>query len=539
MKIIQSMIKSVTVFNDRALVIRNSKNELKKGISSLTFDNLPSNIDRNSIQVNGYGNATILDVATKEVKFLDIAQTEISELQNQKIEFRDKIEELSDNQKEIDGEKEIIRKIINKLTSNNEQAEDLVINLLEPEKWKPLIEFNRTKQNELNSEIRKITKEKKRLTDEVKHIENELQKLNENQYKSAFQVEVKIEVEKEEDVELELSYIVFGPSWKPVYDIRIDTDRKIVKIAYKASIFQNTAEEWSDMKLILSTAQPHIQTEQKELTPLYIDLKSAQTGYASMSDNELKKMYKSQLREGNLSDKGGAGLGLLDDERNRRRKIKRNITSVERNKTSVEFIPHGNYSIKNNNEPHEVTVLINEFQSKLYYSTIPRIEQAAHLKAEILNNTEYPLLQGLANVFLDNAFVANSKINMITPNEKLFISLGIDQNLKVEHKYINKFFKNEGFVSKRNKQYFEYEITIINNKTTDETIIIQDQLPISNHEVLKVELIKPSLKEAKHNFKKKEHEVLKWTVNIKSKEKIKIPLQYSIEYPKNDEYIYK
>ncbi len=539
MEIIQSMIKSVTVFNDRALVIRNSKSKLNKGISSLTFDNLPSNIDRNSIQINGYGNATILDVTTKEIEYLNIAQKEISELQNKKIELADKIEELLDNENEVDSEKETIAKIINKLTSYNKQTETLAINLLEPEKWKPLIEFNRAKQKELNSEIRKITKEKKRLTDEAEHIENELRKLNQNQYKSAFQVEVKIEAEKEEQIELELSYVVIGPSWKPLYDIRVDSESKTVKITYKASVFQNTTEAWSDVKLILSTAQPHIQTEQKELTPLYIDLKSVQSGYETISDEELRKMYKNQLREGNISSKGGAGLGLLDDERNRRREIKKNIASIENNKTSVEFIPHGNYSIKNNNEAHEVTILISEFQSKLYYSTIPKIKQAAHLKVEILNNTEYPLLKGTANIFLDNAFVANSRINRITPNEKLFISLGIDQSIKIEYKFINKFFKNEGFVNKRKKQYFEYEITVTNNKKTDEIVIVQDQLPISNHEDIKVELIEPSLKDAKHRFKKKEHEVLKWTLDLQTKEKIKIPLQYSIEYPKNDEFIYK
>lgn len=539
MTIIQSKIKSVTVFNERALVARSSTNKLNKGITTLTFDNLPSNIDRNSIQVNGFGDATILDVATKEIKYLEIAEKEILELQNQENELSDKVKELSDSQKEVANEKDMINKIISKLTSGDKQSDEFISNLLDPEKWKSIIEFNRAKQKELNTETRKIEKDKKRLTDEIKLIESQQRKLNQNQYKSAFQVNVKIETDKEEEVELELSYVVFGSSWKPVYDIRVNTDNKSIRIAYKARVLQNTTEDWSDVKLLLSTAQPHIQTEQKELTPLYIDLKSAQTGYASMSDDELKKLYKSKLREGKLSDKGGAGLGDLDDERNRRREIKRNIASVESNKTSVEFALHGKYSIKNNNEPQEVTILINEFQSKLYYSTIPKIEPVAHLKAEIVNNTEYPLLQGLANIFLDNAFVANSRVNMITPNDKLLISLGIDQSLKVEHKFINKFFRNEGFVSKRNKQYFEYEINITNNKSTDETVIVQDQLPISNHQDIKVELIEPSLKEAKYNFKKKEHDVLKWTLNIKSKEKIKISLKYSVEYPKNDEYIYK
>ncbi len=41
----------------------------------------------------------------------------------------------------------------------------------------------------------------------------------------------------------------------------------------------------------------------------------------SLSKDELKEMYKKQLKEGRLSDKGGAGLGLIDIARKTEEKI--------------------------------------------------------------------------------------------------------------------------------------------------------------------------------------------------------------------------
>ena len=50
--------------------------------------------------------------------------------------------------------------------------------------------------------------------------------------------------------------------------------------------------------------------------------------------------------------------------------IQKKIATVETNKISVIFNIEGDYSIKNNNS-HEATILIKEFQTKLEYYTIP------------------------------------------------------------------------------------------------------------------------------------------------------------------------
>lgn len=65
-------------------------------------------------------------------------------------------------------------------------------------------------------------------------------------------------------VELSLTYSVSGASWTPLYDVRADIgaddskpgNRNKIDLHYRASIFQSTAEDWTDVQLTLSTASP-------------------------------------------------------------------------------------------------------------------------------------------------------------------------------------------------------------------------------------------------------------------------------------------
>ena len=41
--------------------------------------------------------------------------------------------------------------------------------------------------------------------------------------------------------------------WVPYYDIRVKEINSPIKLTYKAKVYQNTNEEWSNIQLSLST----------------------------------------------------------------------------------------------------------------------------------------------------------------------------------------------------------------------------------------------------------------------------------------------
>ena len=70
-KKISSDISSVTVFSDRAQVTRSTKLELSAGEHQILFSDLPQEIEQNSIQVNGTGNAILSDVKFQSEHFTE------------------------------------------------------------------------------------------------------------------------------------------------------------------------------------------------------------------------------------------------------------------------------------------------------------------------------------------------------------------------------------------------------------------------------------------------------------------------------------
>jgi uncharacterized protein (TIGR02231 family) len=165
---------------------------------------------------------------------------------------------------------------------------------------------------------------------------------------------------------------------------------------------------------------------------------------------------------------------------------------------------------------------------------VPKLSPFAFLTATVKNESEFPLLAGKSNVFLDNNFVTNANLPLVAPNEEFKTSLGIDEGIKIEHKLINKFHKDEGLFSKKEKISFEYKITVKNNKATKENIIIEDHIPISQNNELKVELIEPKYKEDTDLLKMSESKFLKWQIKLDAGEEYIIPLKFNVEYPKDE-----
>ncbi|MBT4331776.1 MAG: DUF4139 domain-containing protein, partial [Candidatus Cloacimonetes bacterium] len=261
-----------------------------------------------------------------------------------------------------------------------------------------------------------------------------------------------------------------------------------------------------------------------ELSPHYISI------YYPQRARKERKMAKSRPSYSNQMSFAVEGMSV-EESLDELEDIVHSASTVESGATSVVFDIDGSNTIKSDNEPHLVTITIQEFPAGFRYSTIPKHSQFAYLKAKVKNGSDYPFLPGDTNVFLDNNFVANSYIKAVAPTEEFWTFLGVDESIKVEYKFVKKFDETGGLFVEKNKKIFEYLIKITNNKKTQEEIVVWDQLPISQNENIKVKLIEPAYKEDTDILKINEHKYIEWFFQPKPGEEIIIPFKYSVEYP--------
>ncbi|MDP8269396.1 MAG: mucoidy inhibitor MuiA family protein [Candidatus Tenebribacter davisii] len=520
---IESTISAVTVYADRAQITRSANTYFTKGEHKILFDDLPQTIEQNSIQANGKGNAIIRDVTFKTEQFAEITDETKKALSDKLQQLQYTQKELNDKTSQASNLKQVVVNILAKLTSTSEETENVE---LDPEKWIKMVEFYRTKQAALDQEIRETDRSKRELIGEIDKVSRELQELGQLAYKYKNMVEILVDVKKDGNLKLDLSYIVYGPSWTPVYDLRVDSEYKTMHLTYKSNIFQTTGEDWKNVDLKLSTAKPNISSQPPELYPQYISIYSPQPMRGTKQKMSARSGMSNEMAtsiEGMTASRVYQEMDMLD--------IEHSVSTVESGATSVVFDIDGSNTIKSDNEPHMVTITIQEFPAGFRYSAIPKNSQFAYLKAKVKNDSDYPFLPGDTNVFLDNNFVANSYLKAVAPTEEFWTFLGVDESIKVEYKFVKKYDETGGIFVEKNKKIFEYLIKITNNKKTQEEIVVWDQLPISQNEKIKVKLIEPNYKDDTEILKINEHKYVEWFFNPKPGEKLNIPFKFSVEYP--------
>ena len=214
--------------------------------------------------------------------------------------------------------------------------------------------------------------------------------------------------------------VVRNASWKPLYDLRaIITEKKTeITIHYRANITQRTGEDWSDVELTLSTASPQLGSAIPVLRPEYVGevvqvmytMKAkGGGGFSSRKKARAIPLSAELSKSRRFSSLGFGGEGGGEDEYMMEKQAR-----VESGVLTTSFAIDGKSTIPSNAQgddtSHQVAITVLDFSADLEWIVVPREQQSAFLQAKIRNKSEYLLLPGQANIFLDDNFVAKSPI---------------------------------------------------------------------------------------------------------------------------------
>lgn len=527
-KLLKARVAAVTVYSDRAQVTRTASERLPAGEQRLVFDNLPAGLEPSSIQVNGIGSAELSDVKTEIERYTDTPDKDRKALLDEKTLIEDRIAELDGKISLAHNEKGFLENITRKLTGVTDKTP---AGELDPEKWVKMVDLYRSRNAALDKEIRETEMVKRDQKARLSRVVRQLADLGSAEQKTRYHVEVLVRMKEAGELSLSLSYIVRGPGWQPLYDLRVSTREKKMNLVYNAVIRQNTSEAWEDVAIELSTAQPRIGGQQPELAPWRVGFieprprldKSAGVYPAAAPAPQMARQMmlaeSAPTEADSLQTQAAASV------------LEKPAASVQTNATSVVFQIRGRNTIASDNLPHKVTVLMQDFPADFRYSAVPKLSPNAYLKTRVKNTTDFPLLPGTTNVFLDNSFVANASLKQVAPGEEFWTFLGVDGAFRVERKFLKKYQKQGGLFEKKTKIIYEYLTEITNNKKTEEELVVWDQVPIPSHQDLVVNVIDPAYEKDTPALKKNELNFFEWYFKIKPGELLRIPFVFSVEYP--------
>ena len=267
----KSKITEVTVYINGAQIKRTADVDLNAGKCILKFIDLSPYVDTKSINVKSTGDFTILSVNHYQNFLKQQTKTKtLDELMLKKDDLEKKIT-LENTYIEILNEELNFMKRFSAVDANN-----TTINLNSLKEsvnyFTDKVTTNKLKQVERNDNIVLLNRE-------LEKVNNQLKLETEKSDTPTGEIIVTIDTKKNVHASFNISYIVSNAGWYPGYDIRVKTIDDPVTLIYRANIHQNTYEDWNNIKLILSSADPTEETTFQELKPYLLSYNSMPPSY--------------------------------------------------------------------------------------------------------------------------------------------------------------------------------------------------------------------------------------------------------------------
>jgi uncharacterized protein (TIGR02231 family) len=540
---VESRITAATVYADRAVVTRVATADLAAGEHLLAFERLPASLLDQSLQASGRGTATatILDVSahTAYVDFTPNAR--VQELEEQIRGLQKQQRALDDRTDVLDQERDFVKRMLAASTGT-------VIYPLgaDPthgggtaarptlDEWQKLYTYSEDTLGKIATELQSLDDQREDLKAKQTALEQQLNELRGASGKSFKTVTVRVAVTEPGRLDLSLRYAVPGANWAPSYDARLHVAERAVELSYFGLVRNGTGEDWNDIALTLSTARPNLGGGAPELRPWIVDVAQPVAAYAateSLAGTRMEERAAKGLQTFNAAAPAAAG------EVQREEKDASLLTAaVEAGATSATFKIPVAVTLPANNTTQRVPIATTKLAANLQYQATPKIMETAFLSAYAYNNTDYPFLAGAMNTFLDDTFVAASRLKTVMPGEKFELQLGADEGIALKRKLVNRFAENTGLTSKGRRITYQYLVTITNNKKTAEHVVFKEPVPVSRNEKIEVTLLAPAEKDVgttdqPKEVTREEDGKLVWRLDLKPGEKREVPLKFSVEYP--------
>ena len=521
-------VHTVTVYGDRAEVVRHLTATIEAGDHTLTFENLPGATDLSSVRVDGKGAFTLIDIRGERIQTKEVADERVLKLTKELEALRAQLTDLTLADNRITQRKAALEKVLGRLTSVGKESANAE---MDPSKWAAYLQYHVDTLAKLDQEILANGVSRNSLTLDLDRVQRELNELNAQRFKFRNVARVRIEAKQAGPIELDLAYVVRGPSWNPLYDIRADTKAKTVQVNYHAEVRQSTGEDWKGVALKLSTAQPNLGGREPEMSPWFIHRFVPQPvtvtgGVVLESASKLERADRGSSVRNRVSALNASAPAPASAA------MDFSYARVITGGTAATFSIPRAYDVPSDNKPAKVAIASESFPSEFRHTCVPKLSPHVYLKAKAINKSDFPFIAGPTAVFLDGAFVANANLDLVAPGQEFWTYLGADQSVKVDLKDLGKVEELSGIFGKKTARTVVSKVfKVTNGKATDVQLSIRDQVPSSNHEEIKVVYEEPKYEKDTDGFKVDQSKFVEWNLTLKPSTKQDVPFRFAIERP--------
>ena len=495
-----SEIKNITIHNVGAHIERTGNASIKLGSNHLIITNLSPSLINESIQFVMKSNNIIVNSVSKKMNFL----TKES-IGNKELDFlKDSLSNIKEQKriKEVNlavflEEKDLFNENKSVLKTTREFIVDDLMDLSE---------YFKKSIYRIQSDISYTKKEIESLSLIEEKLKQQINSIIKNTRNQSANIMVQLTCTKAGNYDYVLSYNSNKAGWAPSYEIRSKGINSPIDLTYKAKIFQNTNETWSNIKLSLSTGKLNKSNKAPSFQTQYVNTYSTNNKRAKTIVNY--------------------SANAMDSEDEIQESISSSeFTNVDYSGTQIIYNIALPYSIPSQTEPVFIEIQKFSIEAKYDYYCYPKLDKDVFLMCHFESLGNKNLIPGKGQVYFKGKSVGKTFLDPYSTKKTNDLSLSRDVSIICE-RTLEKKFSSETKVGDNIKFEKTYKISLKNNKDRLVSIILVDQIPKSTKKSIDIQLLESS--EAifdKNNGK------LKWNIQLSPKEVVEKKFTFTVKHP--------
>lgn len=287
-------------------------------------------------------------------------------------------------------------------------------------------------------------------------------------------LELAVETGAAGSFEIQVDSLVYNAGWRAEYGLDLTRgDDASVAMERKVVMQQSTGEGWSNVALILSTANPFAQVDPTQPFPSQAVLQAKGKGGYGSSIREAPQAEYAELSRTN----DGAPKPVAI-QAPRAQAVIKGLSVTYAYPEKVSLAPGGS----------ELILALDDFtfDAREFNRAAPRFDETAFLMAEFTNTTPEPFLPGQVSVSRDDVFVGRSNLELVPAGGKTEVSFGTLEGLRLDYKLLDNDTGDRGFLTTSNTRVQQMEFSVENLLDSSETVQTIFALPFAEEEDLDV-----------------------------------------------------
>lgn len=318
---------------------------------------------------------------------------------------------------------------------------------------------------------------------------------------------------------IRIIYPQTGAGWAPAYRAVLDTNTGHVRMQRQALLRQQTGDDWTNVKLKLSTGQPQMAVSGPEPSPwtlMFASLRPEGAPMALAAAAPAPEPMKPKMEQRRDADEDGVMEDALQQE----------FTAFD-TAFATEFSAPLPVTLKSDGSETTLTLEEKQLDGKMRLRATPRLQQIAYLEVEAAR-PDGDWLPGKVQLVRDNDYVGETYWQPQS-HEKLILPFGADNLVRITHQRTTDRNGDAGLLHGDRVREVRDVYTFTSNHRTALPLLVLDATPQANDDDIEVKMDfapQPGIKDWEQRSG-----VMGWELSLAPKGAQTVETHYTVTWP--------